>query len=118
VASRRQVREGVGIGITMQVEDITPASGPCGPLGTTGTNERWEPKGGSLASGIPAAVQTNHLQTRKMYRSKRSQESHRKRHWLGFWRQKQSSGFARAPICPASSPERFAGPWLEWRPAA
>ena len=31
VASRRQIREGVGIGITMQVEDITPASGPCGP---------------------------------------------------------------------------------------
>ena len=53
VASRRQIREGVGIGITMQVEDITPASGPCGPLGTTGTNERLEPKGGSLASGIP-----------------------------------------------------------------
>ena len=89
VASRRQIREGVGIGITMQVEDITPASGPCGPLGTTGTNERREPKGGSLASGIPSAVQTNQLQNRKMYRSKRSQESHRKRRWLGFWRQKQ-----------------------------
>jgi len=29
----------------MQVEDITPASGPHRPLGTTGTNERGYPKG-------------------------------------------------------------------------
>ena len=59
VASRRQVWERVGIGITMQVEDITPASGPCGHLGTTGTNERREPKSGRVASGTPSAVHTN-----------------------------------------------------------
>jgi hypothetical protein len=79
----------MGMGITVQMENITPASVPQWNQGTTGTNHKGIRRTARSRPCAGQPVRSGRLQTRKMYRSKRSQESHRKRDGDGIWGLKQ-----------------------------